>query len=100
MSTGIPIHKRLRDMRDAAIRRPAYRPVYAHALTVAHMAGRLVADDHPGWARIETALQDARAGDPDALDRIERELLRLLDGATQASSDDRTGAGPNADPSA
>lgn len=78
MNTGIPIHRRLRQMRDEAIRRPSYRPVYAHALTVAHMAGRLVADDHPSWARIEEALQAARAGDPDALDTIERELLRLL----------------------
>lgn len=77
--TGIPFHKRLRDMRDEAIRRPSYRPVYAHALTVAHMSGHLIADDHPGWARIEDALDAARAGDADALDRITLELARMLD---------------------
>ena len=80
MSTGILLHRRLRDMRDAAIRRPAYRAVYAHALTVAHMSGRLIADDNPSWARMEAAITAARAGDPDALDCIEREMLRLLEG--------------------
>lgn len=77
--TNIRLHKRLRDMRDEAIRRPGFRIVYAHALTVAHMGGRLVADDHPGWARIDEAITAARVGDPDALDRIQRELLRLRD---------------------
>ena len=71
------LHKRLRDMRDEAIRRPPYRAVYMHALTVAHMDGRLIADDHPSWANILAAIRAARAGDPDALDTIERELLRL-----------------------
>lgn len=78
MNTGVPIHRRLTAMRDEAIRRPSYRAVYAHALTVAHMGGHLVADDHPGWARIEAAIQSAREGDPEALDRIEREMARLL----------------------
>lgn len=64
-------------MRDQAIRRPAYRIVYAHALTVAHMDGRLIADDHPSWGRIDAAINAARAGDLDALDTIERELARL-----------------------
>ena len=64
-------------MRDEAIRRPSYRIVYAHALTVAHMDGRLIADDHPSWARIEEAIRAARAGDAHALDMIERELARL-----------------------
>ena len=71
------LHKRLRDMRDEAIRRPPYRVVYMHALTVAHMDGRLIADDHPSWERVHEAIAAARAGDPDALDTIERELLRL-----------------------
>ena len=75
--TFLRLHKRLRDMRDEAIRRPDYRVVYAHVLTVAHMDGRLIADDHPSWARIDEAITAARAGDPDALDRIQRELLRL-----------------------
>lgn len=77
--TGIKLHKRLRDMRDEAIRRPEYRVVYAHALTVAHMNGRLVADDHPSWTAMEEAILAARSGAPDALDTIERELLRLRD---------------------
>ncbi|MDP0925723.1 hypothetical protein Q0601_00915 [Paracoccus onubensis] len=77
--TILRLYKRLRDMRDEAIRRPAYRVVYTHALTVAHMEGRLIADDHPSWERIHTAIKSARAGDPDALDTIERELLRLQD---------------------
>lgn len=59
------------------MRDPAYRPVYAHALTVAHMEHRLVASDHPGWARIEAALVAAQDGDADALDTIRRELARL-----------------------
>lgn len=71
------LYKRLRNMRDEAIRRPAYRVVYAHALMVAHLDGRLIADDHPSWTRIEEAITAARAGSPDALDRIERELMRL-----------------------
>lgn len=75
--TGIKLHKRLRDMRDEAIRRPEYRVVYAHALTVAHMNGQLIADDHPSWAIIEDAITAARSGAPDALDMIERELIRL-----------------------
>jgi len=77
----IPFHKRLRDMRDEAIRRPAYRPVYAHAVMTAHMSGRLIADDHPAWARIDTALRAAQAGDEEALNTLARELLRLRDGA-------------------
>lgn len=47
------------------------------ALTVAHIDGRLIADDNPSWHRIHEALTAARAGDPEALDMIERELLRL-----------------------
>ncbi len=93
--TKIAIHKRLRDMRDEAIRRPSYRPVYLHALGVAHLDGRLIADDHPAWSRIFGALAESRdrlcrdglgedACDPreafaEALDRLERELLRLRD---------------------
>ena len=76
--TGIKLHKRLKNMRDEAIRRPDYRVVYAHALTIAHMNGHLVADDHPSWQTIFEAVAAARAGDADALDRIEREMLRLL----------------------
>lgn len=75
---AIPIYKRLRDMRDRAIRTPNYRVVYAHALTVAHMAGHLIPDDHPGWSRIEDALQAARAGDLSSLDTIEREISRMM----------------------
>lgn len=75
--TTLSLHRRLRDLRDEAIRRPTYRAVYAHVLTVAHMDGRLVADDHPSWDRLDAAITAARAGDPDALDAIERELLRL-----------------------
>lgn len=78
MTTAIRIHTRLRHLRDEAVRRPKYRVVYAHALTVAHMAGHLIADDHPGWARIEAALQGARSGDPAALDTIEREIARMF----------------------
>lgn len=77
---GISIHDRLRSWRDAAIRQEKWRPVYAHALIVAHRDGHLIADDHPGWRRIEAALAAARAGDAEALDTIERELLRLRDG--------------------
>lgn len=76
---AIPFHKRLRDMRDEAIRRPSYRPVYAHAVVTAHMSGRLIADDHPGWARVDAALTAAQAGDPEALNTLARELARLRD---------------------
>lgn len=75
---GIRFHKRLNDMRDEALRRPEYRAIYAHALTVAHMGGHLVAVDHPSFARIESAIEAARSGDLDALDTIERELSRLM----------------------
>jgi len=75
----ISFHKRLNDMRDRAIRDPSYRPVYAHALTVAHMDQRLIASDHPGWARIEAVLETAAPLDKDALDTIRRELARLYD---------------------
>lgn len=82
MTTGIHLHSRLRHWRDESIRRPARRAVYAHLLTVAHMSGRLIADDHPGWARIEAAIAAARAGEPDAIDTIQREILRMMgDGA-------------------
>lgn len=64
-------------MRDQSIRRPAFRQVYAHALLVAHLSGHLIASDHPAFERIWAALQLARDGDPDALDTLERELLRL-----------------------
>lgn len=74
---SISFHRRLNDMRDRALRDPAYRPVYAHALTVAHMEHHLVAADHPGWARIEAALGAAAAGEADALDTVRRELARL-----------------------
>lgn len=90
--TKIAIHKRLRDMRDEAIRRPPYRPVYLHALGVAHMGGRLIADDHPAWPRVLAALAEIRhsmatggtagAGQealPEILNRLERELMRLRD---------------------
>jgi len=66
-------------MRDRALRDPAFRPVYAHALTVAHMEHRLIASDHPGWARIEAALASAQVGDAESLDTIRRELARLRD---------------------
>lgn len=75
--TVIRVHKRLNNARDEAIRRPRYRPVYAHMLLIAHMDGRLIADDHPSWDAIETAITAAREGDHDAFDRIERELARL-----------------------
>ena len=45
---AISYHHRLNDMRERTIRDPGYRPVYAHALTVAHMEHRLIASDHPG----------------------------------------------------
>lgn len=94
--TKLATHKRLRDMRDEAIRRPSYRPVYLHALGVAHMSGCLVADDHPAWASVFAALSELRArmpvpegqggdsGDSEEsiwviLDRLERELMRLRD---------------------
>ncbi len=64
-------------MRDEAMRRPSYRPVYAHALTVADMGGHLIADDHPAWSRIEAAIRAVRNGDNNALDTIEREISRL-----------------------
>ena len=64
-------------MRDRAIRDPAYRPVYSHALGVAHMNHQLIATDPPGLERIEAALEAARNGDTDALDTIARELARL-----------------------
>lgn len=73
------IHRRLRDWRERAIRQAAYRPVYAHVVTVAHLEGRLIADDHPSWGRINAAIKSARSGDPDALDTIEREIARLKD---------------------
>jgi len=76
---GISYHKRLSSWRDAAIRRAKYRSIYAHALVTAHMGGHLIADDHPSWARIEAAIEGARAGDSGAIDRIERELLRMRD---------------------
>ncbi|WCR05322.1 hypothetical protein [Paracoccus saliphilus] len=84
--TGLKLYKRLRNMRDEAIRRPSYRVVYAHALTVAHMEGHLVADDHPAWEAINTAISAARNGDPDALDTIEREIARLHDRQVKPSS--------------
>ncbi|RNF32962.1 hypothetical protein [Paracoccus methylarcula] len=77
--TGIKLYKRLRNMRDEAIRRPNYRVIYAHALAVAHMEGHLIADDHPAWEAIYAAIRAAREGDPEALDTIEREIARLHD---------------------
>lgn len=77
--TGLKLYKRLRNMRDEAIRRPAYRVIYAHALTVAHMEGHLIADDHPAWEAIRSAITAARGGDSHALDAIEREIARLKD---------------------
>lgn len=74
---SISFHRRLNGMRDRALRDPAYRPVYAHALTVAHMEHRLVASDHPGWARIEAALMAAQGGNAEALTTLQRELARL-----------------------
>ncbi|ARO14484.1 hypothetical protein BVG79_01138 [Ketogulonicigenium robustum] len=76
---GTTIHQRLRTWRYAAFRQAKFRAVYAHAVMVAHMEGRLIADDHPSWSRIDSAIKAAQAGDPDALARIERELLRLRD---------------------
>lgn len=84
--TGLKLYNRLRNMRDEAIRRPAYRVIYAHALTVAHMEGHLVADDHPAWGAIYAAISAAREGDPDALDTIEREIARLHDRPVNPSS--------------
>lgn len=74
---NIKLYKRLADMRDEATRRPPYRPVYMHALTIAHLNGHLIADDHPSWDRIDAAIESARSGDPNALDDIEREFVRL-----------------------
>jgi hypothetical protein len=76
---SLSFHQRLNDMRDRALRDPSYRPVYAHALSVAHLQGRLIASDHPSWARMEAALIAARGGDPGALDTIQRELARLVE---------------------
>ena len=73
----IELHKRLNNWRDRAWRRKKDLPVYAHILVTAHSQGRLVADDHPSWARLDQAIRDARDGDPEALDLIERESLRL-----------------------
>ena len=73
----IDLHRRLRRMRDQSIRQPGYRQVYAHALMVAHMSGRLVAIDDPALDRIRAALRAAREGDLDALDILEQELARL-----------------------
>ncbi len=73
----ISFHRRLNDMRDRALRDPSYRLVYAHALTVAHMRQKLIATDHPSWARLEAALAEAKDGNTDALDTIRRELSRL-----------------------
>lgn len=75
--SSISFHRRLNDMRDRALRDPSYRPVYAHALTVAHMDSRLIATDHPGWARLDAALASAQGCDAETLDTIRRELLRL-----------------------
>ncbi len=76
---SLSFHQRLNDMRERAIRDGSYRPVYAHAVSVAHLQGRLIASDHPGWARIEAALSAARNGDIDALNTVQRELARLLE---------------------
>ena len=73
------LHKRLQDWRDRAWRQKKDLPVYAHILVTAHSQGRLIADDHPGWSRLDEAIRAARSGDRDALDRIEREALRLRD---------------------
>jgi len=75
--SSISFHRRLNDMRDRALRDPSYRPVYAHALTVAHLEHRLIACDHPGWARIEAALTSVQSDNIDTLDTIRRELARL-----------------------
>lgn len=75
--TAIRIHDRLNNARDEAIRRPPYRQVYSHMLLVAHMSGRLVADDHPSWAAIDSAILALRSGDTSAIDIIERELSRM-----------------------
>jgi hypothetical protein len=75
--SSISFHRRLNDMRDRALRDPSYRPVYAHALTVAHMDHRLIAADHPGWDRIEAALAEVQSDDPEALNTLRRELARL-----------------------
>lgn len=74
---SLNLHKRLRNMRDQSIRHPKHRVIYAHALTVAHMDGRLIADDHPSWDAIFRAISEARSGSKDAIDTIERELTRL-----------------------
>lgn len=70
-------HRRLNDLRDRAIRDPAFRPVYAHALTVAHLQGALIAADHPAWAGVEAALAALRRGEAEAVSALLRELLRL-----------------------
>ena len=76
-----PLHMelchRLRRMRDRSIRQPGYRQVYAHALMVAHMSGRMVAVDDPALQRIRAAIDAARRGDTGALDRIDRDLSQL-----------------------
>lgn len=47
-------------MSDEAIRRPSFRPIYLHTLDVAHLDGRLNADDHPAWSRLFGALAESR----------------------------------------
>lgn len=73
------IHKRLKKWRDRAWRRQRDMPVYAHMLVTAHSQGALIANDHPSWARLDKAIEAARKGDPDALDLIAREAIRLRD---------------------
>jgi hypothetical protein len=73
------LHRRLKKWRERAWRRKCDLPVYAHMLVTAHSQGELIACDHPSWARLDQAIDAARAGDGDALDRIALEAVRLRD---------------------
>lgn len=48
-------------------------------LVTAHSKGELIASDHPSWAKLDWAIDAAREGDPDALDLIALEAIRLRD---------------------
>lgn len=73
------LHRRLNNWRDRAWRRKCDLPVYAHLLVTAHSKGALIASDHPSWERLDKAIEAAREGDPDALNLIAREAIRLRD---------------------
>lgn len=73
------LHNRLKKWRDRAWRRRRDMPVYAQILVTAHSQGALIANDHPSWTRLDKAIEAARKGDPDALDLIALEAIRLRD---------------------